>query len=118
MKMRFLYLVILVAGFVLVGSSVSQAYGQTAQSKPVKQKVVNYTCPMHPEVIKDKPGKCPKCGMELVEKKDKPKENVHQSKDSTKMKHNTKMMMHDSTNMKKGHMMKDSASMKHHQMDM
>ena len=27
-----------------------------------------YTCPMHPEVISDKPGKCPKCGMELVEK--------------------------------------------------
>lgn len=25
-----------------------------------------YTCPMHPEVIKDKPGKCPKCGMDLV----------------------------------------------------
>ena len=29
-----------------------------------------YTCPMHPEVISDKPGKCPKCGMELVEKED------------------------------------------------
>lgn len=25
-----------------------------------------YTCPMHPEVIKDMPGKCPKCGMNLV----------------------------------------------------
>ncbi len=25
-----------------------------------------YTCPMHPEVISDKPGKCPKCGMNLV----------------------------------------------------
>jgi len=27
---------------------------------------VNYTCSMHPEVITDKPGKCPKCGMALV----------------------------------------------------
>lgn len=26
----------------------------------------NYTCPMHPEVVSDKPGKCPKCGMELA----------------------------------------------------
>ncbi|MDE1845889.1 MAG: heavy-metal-associated domain-containing protein [Candidatus Micrarchaeota archaeon] len=25
-----------------------------------------YTCPMHPEVISDKPGRCPKCGMNLV----------------------------------------------------
>lgn len=25
-----------------------------------------YTCPMHPEVISDAPGKCPKCGMNLV----------------------------------------------------
>lgn len=30
---------------------------------------VLYTCVMHPEVISDKPGKCPKCGMKLVPKK-------------------------------------------------
>lgn len=29
-----------------------------------------YTCPMHPEVKSDKPGKCPKCGMNLVKAKD------------------------------------------------
>jgi hypothetical protein len=30
-----------------------------------------YQCPMHPEVISDKQGSCPKCGMELekMEKK-------------------------------------------------
>ncbi len=25
-----------------------------------------YTCPMHPEVMKDEPGNCPKCGMNLI----------------------------------------------------
>lgn len=25
-----------------------------------------YTCPMHPQIIKNKPGKCPLCGMDLV----------------------------------------------------
>jgi Cu+-exporting ATPase len=24
-----------------------------------------YTCPMHPEIVRDKPGSCPKCGMAL-----------------------------------------------------
>lgn len=28
-----------------------------------------YSCSMHPEVISDKPGDCPKCGMKLTEKK-------------------------------------------------
>ena len=30
-----------------------------------------YTCPMHPEVIADHPGQCPKCAMELVPVKSK-----------------------------------------------
>jgi len=25
-----------------------------------------YTCPMHPQIVRDQPGKCPICGMELV----------------------------------------------------
>ena len=33
-----------------------------------------YTCPMHPEVKKDKPGACPICGMTLVKKAAKRKE--------------------------------------------
>ncbi|EOR94116.1 hypothetical protein ADIARSV_2729 [Arcticibacter svalbardensis MN12-7] len=28
--------------------------------------VKKYTCSMHPEVVMNKPGKCPKCGMALV----------------------------------------------------
>ncbi|TGE03530.1 MULTISPECIES: heavy metal-binding domain-containing protein [Hymenobacter] len=27
-----------------------------------------YTCTMHPEIIANEPGKCPKCGMDLVKK--------------------------------------------------
>src|SRR5690606_24751315 len=27
-----------------------------------------YTCPMHPQIVKDKSGKCPICGMDLVPK--------------------------------------------------
>jgi hypothetical protein len=35
---------------------------------PAKPGATLYTCPMHPEVISDKPGKCPKCGMTLAPK--------------------------------------------------
>jgi Cu(I)/Ag(I) efflux system membrane fusion protein len=35
---------------------------QEVNSKPL------YTCPMHPFIIKDKPGACPICGMTLVKK--------------------------------------------------
>ena len=38
--------------------------------KPAEPAAV-YTCPMHPEVRSPRPGKCPKCGMTLVVKKEK-----------------------------------------------
>ena len=31
----------------------------------VTDHTVHYTCPMHPEIIQDHPGNCPKCGMAL-----------------------------------------------------
>lgn len=33
---------------------------------PVLHATIQYVCPMHPEVVEDEPGNCPKCGMELV----------------------------------------------------
>lgn len=37
---------------------------------------VLYTCSMHPQIIRDKPGNCPICGMQLVKKESNSKE-VH-----------------------------------------
>src|SRR5438876_2064269 len=36
-----------------------------------QEKMQKYTCLMHPEVITDQPGNCPKCGMKLVPIKEK-----------------------------------------------
>jgi FtsP/CotA-like multicopper oxidase with cupredoxin domain len=33
---------------------------------PVGEGPVVYTCPMHPEVVSEEPGKCPECGMKLI----------------------------------------------------
>lgn len=38
----------------------------TRTSPPPEAAGQKYTCPMHPEVVSDQPGKCPKCGMTLV----------------------------------------------------
>jgi len=45
-------------------SSKSSETQQDGMNQP-KAKPGQYTCPMHAEVISDKPGKCPKCGMNL-----------------------------------------------------
>ncbi|MBI1767152.1 MAG: heavy metal translocating P-type ATPase [Bacteroidetes bacterium] len=36
------------------------------KEQKLKTRSTEYTCPMHPEVIRNEPGSCPICGMELV----------------------------------------------------
>ncbi|MFB3056330.1 MAG: heavy metal-binding domain-containing protein [Ignavibacteriaceae bacterium] len=45
---------------------------QKTQKKNIptdKSSSKEYTCPMHPEVVRNEPGSCPICGMDLVAKK-------------------------------------------------
>ncbi len=44
--------------------------GSTASEQKAAKGKQLYTCPMHPFIIKDKPGVCPICGMELIKKID------------------------------------------------
>jgi len=41
---------------------------QTAEPATASSPTMKYTCPMHPEIVRDAPGNCPICGMTLVEK--------------------------------------------------
>lgn len=71
-----LAMVVAVAGFSATTFAQKNTNG-TEQSKDSTAKVKDekkanlkqYTCPMHPEVLTNKPGKCPICGMRLEEKK-------------------------------------------------
>jgi len=101
MKSKFLFSAILVAGFMLANLSANQVYGQTPQNKTIKQQTVKYTCPDHPDVVKDQPGNCPKCGMKLVEKKGMSTGVSHKMKDSTMMKQDRTKMTKDTISPKK-----------------
>ncbi len=45
-------------------NSVPASIAPVSSPKPAAKQL--YTCPMHPDVISDQPGKCPKCKMDLV----------------------------------------------------
>ncbi|MBN1980293.1 MAG: efflux RND transporter periplasmic adaptor subunit [Chitinivibrionales bacterium] len=46
----------------------AKAKTKTATETSDNQKLIIYTCPMHPSIVSDKPGRCPICNMFLVEK--------------------------------------------------
>ncbi|PYJ50291.1 MAG: hypothetical protein DME87_06745 [Verrucomicrobia bacterium] len=78
------------------GHAPSQSSGAASEQEK-KQK---YTCPMHPEVVMNHPGNCPKCGMKLVPMKD--------------TKRSTSNIQHSTSN--SGHVMHDAngEAMLHH----
>lgn len=62
-KYSFVAVVILVIGFG-VYYGINNYYTQPR----VEKETAVYTCSMHPEIIRDEPGNCPICGMNLVKK--------------------------------------------------
>ncbi|WP_343321939.1 heavy metal translocating P-type ATPase [Sphingobacterium multivorum] len=40
--------------------------GMNLEKVPMLKTDLQYTCPMHPEIVQDHPGNCPICGMDLV----------------------------------------------------
>ena len=48
--------------------SKASADAQKSQAETGKKSLAVYTCTMHPEVLSEKPGRCPKCEMTLVKR--------------------------------------------------
>ncbi len=51
--------------------------------KEEQHEEVYYSCPMHPEVVRDTPGICPECGMQLVPTKKKKGSTGHEGHDTS-----------------------------------
>lgn len=69
MTKKFLFIAAFTALLTLVAAC-SKGPGKI-QDKSKNREVVTevfYTCSMHPEIHSAQPGKCPKCGMELIRK--------------------------------------------------
>ncbi len=84
MKNKKAYLLIFIAAIVALFGiySFTTAYSYEMSTSSASSSSIldstdtkTYTCPMHPEVISDKPGECPKCGMDLILKEDDKKKD-------------------------------------------
>ena len=65
MRIRWLTFIVVVA---VAFTGCSKPPEHTTTTAPAK--AVQYHCPMHPQIIRDQPGSCPICGMNLVPIKD------------------------------------------------
>jgi Cu(I)/Ag(I) efflux system membrane fusion protein len=61
---RLLFLFIVVATLSCKNNENNSTENQSDSATVIKSKT-EYTCPMHPEIISDKPGSCTMCGMDL-----------------------------------------------------
>jgi membrane fusion protein, copper/silver efflux system len=61
-NMKKLITILFFIGFAFVDFSCTSKTEVNAESEVVQ----TYTCPMHPQIVQNKPGTCPICGMDLV----------------------------------------------------
>jgi hypothetical protein len=101
MKNKFWIVAFLAAGLTFVSFGTNSLYGQTPKAKMAMTDTMKYSCPHHPDVVSNKPGKCSKCGMDLVAMKPKAKMSKTDKMGKGGMMHDKTKMKKDTTMMKK-----------------
>jgi Cu(I)/Ag(I) efflux system membrane fusion protein len=64
---KILFILIVTSAVILFAACKNKGKATTAEHAHKKEL---WTCPMHPEIIRDKPGTCPVCGMDLIKKEE------------------------------------------------
>lgn len=79
---KYLKYSLLATAVLLVGFAVYYFVGKSNKQTTHLHEAEIYTCPMHPEIIRNEPGNCPICGMALVKKvSDKQADESHSMED-------------------------------------
>jgi uncharacterized paraquat-inducible protein A len=70
-------IMLFIATFATFATFAQKSKANLPASKTGTTVLANYSCPMHPGVVSDTSGKCPKCGMDLtLSKKEQMKKDV------------------------------------------
>ncbi|MEN8174516.1 MAG: efflux RND transporter periplasmic adaptor subunit [Pseudomonadota bacterium] len=56
----------------MASETMEEVLSDTATEHAVKHLDPKYVCPMHPQIVRDEPGSCPICGMDLVARQIEP----------------------------------------------
>lgn len=68
----------IIAAFISLYSCTSEKNEQENKTEKEQNKIEEYyTCPMHPQIVRDKFGTCPICGMDLVKKQKELHDTAH-----------------------------------------
>lgn len=62
-------IILIFAVTVALATSAQTGKNTKSKSKSGTTNKLTYSCPMHPDVVMNKPGKCSKCGMDLTKSK-------------------------------------------------
>jgi hypothetical protein len=65
-KRKHLVIVCLLVSVLMAGAIVLQGCKESDSVSDTEQETKKWTCPKHPNIIDDRPVKCPTCGMDLV----------------------------------------------------
>src|SRR5207249_6110109 len=106
MRKEILALIASAFSLLTITTAIAQHSDHDHDYEQEQEKRQKYTCTMHPEVVTDHPGDCPKCGMKLVPVKQEKRRTSNSDKSRAGIKRATSSsdhLVHDGAEMAMSH---------------